>query len=135
MRYLLDVNALVAMGFFEHEFHRRVAAWVNDLALNSANEFLTCSITEIGFMRILSQTPQYNSTVSDARSLLIGLKASETAKFKLIADSQDISQLPLWVKSPKQITDGHLVRLAKAHGGVLTTLDSRIPGTFLIPLK
>lgn len=28
MKYLLDVNALLALGFIEHEFHRRVAAWL-----------------------------------------------------------------------------------------------------------
>jgi len=28
MIYLLDVNALVALGFIHHEFHNRVAAWV-----------------------------------------------------------------------------------------------------------
>ena len=28
MMYLLDVNALVALGFQQHEFHRLVALWV-----------------------------------------------------------------------------------------------------------
>jgi hypothetical protein len=28
MIYLLDVNALVALGFMNHEFHGRLAAWV-----------------------------------------------------------------------------------------------------------
>lgn len=28
MRYLLDVNALVVLGFVNHEFHDRVASWV-----------------------------------------------------------------------------------------------------------
>ena len=28
MKYLLDVNALVALGFLQHQFHERVAAWV-----------------------------------------------------------------------------------------------------------
>ena len=31
MRYLLDVNALVALGFFEHVFHARVASWARRL--------------------------------------------------------------------------------------------------------
>jgi len=26
MKYLLDVNALIALGFIHHEFHDRVAA-------------------------------------------------------------------------------------------------------------
>lgn len=28
MRYLLDVNALVALGFLEHEFHERISLWL-----------------------------------------------------------------------------------------------------------
>ena len=31
MRYLLDVNALVALGFLEHQFHDWVTNWINDL--------------------------------------------------------------------------------------------------------
>jgi hypothetical protein len=27
MTYLLDVNALVALGFLRHEFHRGIATW------------------------------------------------------------------------------------------------------------
>ena len=32
MTYLLDVNALLALGLREHVFHERVAAWVRDAA-------------------------------------------------------------------------------------------------------
>ncbi len=27
MKYLLDVNVLVALGIFHHKFHNRVIAW------------------------------------------------------------------------------------------------------------
>jgi len=133
MRYLLDVSALVAFGFHEHEFHPRMASWIRDLAPAPETEFLTCSITELGFVRVLSQTTQYGATVADARGLLVELKANEQIKFVFTADQHDVTQLPLWVKSPKQITDGHLVRLANAHNGVLATLDTKITRSFLIP--
>ena len=29
MIYLLDVNALVALGFVNHEFHHRVVSWIH----------------------------------------------------------------------------------------------------------
>lgn len=133
MRYLLDVSALVAFGFFEHEFHQRVSGWARDVASAPETELLTCSITELGFVRVLSQATQYEATVSYARALLLQLKANEPVKFTFIPDQQDIAQLPLWVKTPKQITDGHLARLANAHNGVLATLDTKIPRAFLIP--
>ncbi|HEV2730208.1 MAG TPA: hypothetical protein VGV15_09255, partial [Terriglobales bacterium] len=55
------------------------------------------------------------------------------AKFEFIADNLGASDLPGWVKLAKQITDGHLVELAKANGAILATLDERIPGAFAIP--
>jgi predicted nucleic acid-binding protein len=50
MRYLLDVNALIAYGFRKHDFHDQVGAWV---CSRKADHFLTCSITELGFVRVL----------------------------------------------------------------------------------
>jgi predicted nucleic acid-binding protein len=54
MRYLLDVNALVALGFLQHEFHERVAHWIRALASKGVLELATCSMTELGFVRILA---------------------------------------------------------------------------------
>ena len=134
MKYLLDVNALVALGFLQHEFHQRVARWVQRLAAKGIPELVTCSITELGFVRVLAQAPQYGLTVGQACNLLQRLKAARTVNFTLISDGHDISHLPRWVKTAKQTTDGHLVQLARANGAVLATLDRGIPQAFLIPV-
>ncbi len=131
MKYLLDVNTLVALGVLEHEFHGRVAHWVNILASERALELATCSITELGFIRVLAQAPQYALTVSQARALLVRLKKGDV--FTFIADHHDVTHLPGWVKTAKQTTDGHLAQLARANGGILATFDRRIPGAFLVP--
>ena len=131
MKYLLDVNALVALGFLQHEFHERVATWVRKSIAKGTVELATCSITELGFVRILVQAPQYGFAVSQARDLLQQLKAASALKF--IPDDHDISHLPAWVKTAKQTTDGHLAQLAKAKGAILATLDIRIPRAFQIP--
>jgi predicted nucleic acid-binding protein len=131
MRYLLDVNALVALGFRQHEFHERVAAWVRALVAKGTVELATCPITELGFVRILVQAPEYGFGVSQARDLLLRLKAAGILGF--IPDDHDISRLPAWVKTAKQTTDGHLAQLAKAKGAILATLDGRIPRAFQIP--
>ena len=129
MTYLLDVNALVALGFVHHEFHDRVARW---LKAQRFPEIATCSITELGFVRVLSQAPLYGLAVGQARSLLLRLKKTDVLSFTFIADSHDIAHLPTWVKSAKQTTDGHLPELANANGAMLATLDSKIPGAYLI---
>jgi len=129
VRYLLDVNALIALGIFHHRFHDRVNAWITS---QQGERWLTCSITELGFARVVAQVPDYGFTVQQARTLLLGLKNSKL-QLTFLPDGNDISLLPAWVKTPKQTTDGHLVELAKANGAVLATLDKGIPGAFLIP--
>jgi predicted nucleic acid-binding protein len=133
VRYLLDVNALVALGFLEHEFHERVGRWLLSLGKGKSYEILTCPITELGFVRVLSQAPQYGLTVAQSRTLLARLKSQRRVPFRFISDDHDVSRLPAWVKTGRQTTDGHLAELARAHDSVLATLDERIPSAFVIP--
>ena len=133
MRFLLDVNALLALAVLEHEFHPRVASWVERLSARSVPDLATCSITELGFVRVLGQAQQYGSSVAQARDLLLKLKNSSGIRCTFIPDDRDISFLPRWVRTPKQTTDGHLAELANANKAVLATLDRRIPGAFVIP--
>ena len=114
MRYLLDVNALVALGFLEHEFHERVARWVLSLRKGNSYTILTCAITELGFVRVLSQAPQYALTIAHSKTLLLRLKKQRAVPFEFLADDHDISRLPGWVKTGRQTTDGHLAELARA---------------------
>ncbi|MEI7819438.1 MAG: hypothetical protein WCK55_00870 [Verrucomicrobiota bacterium] len=128
---LLDVNALPALGFHEHEFHGRVARWV--AALGGEITLATCPITELGFVRILSQVPQYRITIEQARTLLARLKSSRARRLTFIADSHGAERLPRWVKTGRQTTDGHLCALAAANAATLTTLDGGSAAAFVIP--
>jgi predicted nucleic acid-binding protein len=131
MRYLLDVNALIAFGHTEHQFHERVYAWAQMLSNDKTPQFATTPITELGFVRIVAQV--YGVTIAQSKSLLQQLKEFEELDFIFIADDQDAGKLPSWVERAKHTTDGHLSELAKANNCVLATLDSKIPGSFLIP--
>jgi uncharacterized protein len=105
-KYLLDVNALVAFGVIDHAFHTRIVRWI--MSHNSAI-FASCSITELGFVRVIAQTPTYGLTVAEARSELIRIKQLPELCWEFLADTWDISQLPAWVQSGRQTTDGHLL--------------------------
>lgn len=131
MRYLLDVNALIALGHTAHEFHPRMADWAKDLSIHSVPEFATTPITELGFVRIVSHV--YSITIEDSKLVLQELKDETNYNFRFIEDGQDASLLPSWVIYSKQTTDGHLVELAYANGCVLATMDEGIPGAFIIP--
>ena len=130
MKYLLDVSALLSLGVLDHEFHDRTARF---LARKGITELATCAITELGFVRVLAQAPQYGFTIAQARDLLVRLKNADVVKFTFIVDHHDLTHLPSWVKTPRQLTDGHLLALAKANGAALATLDRGIPGAVLIP--
>ena len=140
MRFLLDVNLLLAIGLAEHEHHARAAAWARDTA---SGEMLTCAITEIGFVRVASQAAVYGYAVSDAKQLLQRLRAAAAGpggndagapapRFRFVGDAVPADSLPGWVRGAKQVTDGHLTALAAAHGAKLATLDAGIPGAYRI---
>jgi uncharacterized protein len=129
MIYLLDVNALVSVGFVNHEFHDRVASWVRT---QNSPTLATCSITELGFVRVLVQAPAYGFMILQARTLSMRLKGARIARLTFMPDQHDVSHLPTWVRAAKQITDRHLSKLASANGAVLATLDENIPGSYLI---
>ena len=53
MIYLLDVNVLLAVAYQWHDLHERADRWLNDLQQTDPPVRLaTCSITELGFVRI-----------------------------------------------------------------------------------
>ena len=132
MKYLLDVNVLVALCVETHEFHSWCPnGWKN---IHSADmEFLTCSITELGYLRVLAHTPMYSFTIEHGKQFLAQLKSSALVRCEFLDDTHGAAELPGWVKDPKQISDEHFVELAKVYGAKLATLDENIPGAMLIP--
>jgi toxin-antitoxin system PIN domain toxin len=128
---LLDVNALIALGFSAHEHHSRASAWV--AALPAADALATCPITELGLVRVLNLVPQYRIAIDDSRKLIAKLRASRKRRFVFFPDDLGVAVLPAWVKTGKQTTDGHLLELARANGAELVTLDAGIPGATRIP--
>ena len=130
MTYLLDVNALLALGHAAHVHHRRVAAWV--ATLGAQDSLATCSITELGFVRIAPQA-RLSPDVGTARDLLALIRASVRPPFLRLIDDLGADSLPDWADAPPFTTDGHLAALAEHRGARLATLDQSIPGSWLIP--
>jgi len=128
--YLLDVNALLALGHAAHVHHERVAKWV--ATLDADQVLATSSITELGFVRIAPQA-RLSPDVATARALLAELRASTRPPFVRLTDDVGADALPGWADTPGATTDGHLSALAGERLAELATLDERIPGAFLIP--
>lgn len=130
MRYLLDVNALIALAHTGHSLHAKAIDWYLSVAA-SATGFHTCSITELGFVRV-SVVTGLQADIPGAKQALGALKSSSKVRFELIPDDLSAAQLPAFVKSPQSITDGYLIELARKHSVRLVTLDQGIPGSLFI---
>ena len=131
MNWLLDVNALVALAHQGHADHPRLIRWFASLR-GAADTLGTCAITEIGFVRVSIQAG-FEQNAAGAVETLEGLKESSRIPFELMPDSLGASHLPSWVAGARQVTDAHLLGLAKEHSMQLATLDKGIPKAFLIP--
>ena len=132
--YLLDVNVLLALGYANHVHHRRAMDWIaqqRDVHAPSGVKFLTCAITELGFVRIASGPACLAVSVREARIDLQRLKLRERMHF--ISDRIPAAALTQWVAKSAQTTDGHLLVLAKLSGARLATLDQFIPDAAFVP--
>lgn len=131
MKFLLDVNTLIALAHQGHAEHSRVIDWYASL-IGTKARFSTCAITEIGFVRVSIQAG-FENNAPEAAETLRGLKESSRIPFNLISDSLGADRLPSYVLGAKQVTDGHLLELAKEASLKLATLDKGVIGAFLIP--
>jgi predicted nucleic acid-binding protein len=129
VNYLLDVNILVAWGWFDHVDHERTAAWIAAARRRKATKLMTSAIPELGFVRVSVQRTGGHVTVTEATETLADMVAALGARHVLLADDQAARQFPEWCSSASRTTDAQ----AAAHGAKLATLDTAIPGAFLIP--
>lgn len=130
MRYLLDVNTLIALGHVAHTHHQRAQSWQSGLVVG-VDVLGTCPITELGFVRV-SVLSGLQANVFTAQSALSRLKATGPVVYELWADDVGVDRMPAYVRKPAELTDGHLLELARAQRARLVTLDVSIPGAVLI---
>lgn len=131
MNYLADVNVLVAWGWTDHVEHARVASWI--AALPPGEKLMTSAIPQIGFIRVSVQRTRGLVTIFEAAETLEGMLASLGARHQFLCDGINAFHWPDWCTTPTRTTDAHLLDLAKAHSATLATLDTAIPGAFVLP--
>jgi predicted nucleic acid-binding protein len=115
--HLLDVSLLLACGWSEHARHAQANRWLNKVAA-----FATCPLTEMGFLRV-SMSPAFRASFEDARTILNSLLELESHRF--VTDTIRAKSLPA-LTSRKDVTDAHLIGLARRRGLKLATLDDRL---------
>lgn len=135
---LLDVNALVALGWDSHVHHRAVREWFRK---HSEEGWQTCPVTESGFVR-LSSNPKvlpHRIDVASAIGFLAELKKAGQHRFLTDDVSVTDDDFPE-VHGYRQVTDAHLLTIARRNGVPLLTFDRAIAGRapageVIVPLK
>jgi toxin-antitoxin system PIN domain toxin len=121
---LLDINILTALLWPTHEHHGVAHRWFSGRA---DAPWATCSLTQLGFVRIVSNPAFSRDALSpmEALALLGENLAHPTHEFWT-----DSLQVPPAVKGIearlqryKQLTDAYLLALARRRKGVLATFD------------
>lgn len=121
---LLDVNVLIALAWPSHVFHHAAHDWFRR---NADAGWATCSTTGIGFVRISSNPRALPGAgrPADAVSVLRTMRKSPSHRFwtddVAISDTRliDIAR----VATHSQVTDAHLLALARRHEGRVASFD------------
>ncbi len=121
---LLDVNALVALAWDSHVHHAAMRSW---FTANGPAGWATCPTTESGFVRVSSNPIVLPSAIAlnAAREVLSALRAHPHHHF--LADDVSMSDPDVPpIAGYRQVTDAHLLALARRRGLRLLTFDASI---------
>jgi toxin-antitoxin system PIN domain toxin len=127
IRYLLDVNVLIALIDPLHVQHDRAHDW---FAATGKKAWATCPLTENGVLRIVGHprypnSPRTPSAVAEIFALLRALGGHEFWPDNVtLFDNKRIDSKRLL--DAGQVTDTYLLALAQAHGGKFATFDLRL---------
>ena len=116
MKYLLDVNALIACIWTDHANHAAAEAWVQGKAL------ATCPLSELGFLRVSTNPRALGATMPEARRLLKDFLIKHRMEFV----PADLPGLQSNSAKSDEVTDIYLAELASKKMMRLATLDSQI---------
>ena len=116
MKYLLDVNVLIAAIWKSHAAHSKADAWLKGRSL------ATCPFSELGFLRISTHSKGLGATMSDARKLLENFLVAHNVEFV----PADMPALASNATKNEEVTDSYLAELAGRKNLKLATLDGNI---------
>lgn len=117
MKYLLDVNALLAWRHANTAHHAAFHAWAGRVGTASLG---TCAITELGFIRV--SMLRFGYTLEEALRTMADMRR-QTGGY--LSDCPAPS-LAAWANTAAKTTDAYLCQLASAHKLKLATFDAGI---------
>jgi hypothetical protein len=121
---LLDLNILTALLWPAHEHHEVAHRW---FAARADAGWATCALTQLGFVRLVSNPAFSRDALSPAEGLALLAENVTHARHEFWTESLEV---PVAVKDMeerlqghRQLTDAYLLALANRRKGVLATFD------------
>ena len=117
---LLDVNVLVALLVPEHQHHANAVNWFGNEA---ASGWATCTVTELGVIRVCAQLPgtRWSPEATADRLLMMIVTNREYVWWPSVSPAV-LPEVRL-AETGKQVTDRYLLGLARRNRGQLVTFD------------
>ena len=125
-RLLLDVNALLALAWPNHQFHGGV---IRRLERRPAPDWATCALTQLGFVRLSSNPAVVGIPRNPGQALDILARITADQRHAYFDGLPPLSSADPFFRplvGHQQVTDAYLVAVAAAHGAKLLTLDQRL---------
>lgn len=121
---LLDVNILTALLWPAHEHHDVAHRWFSGRA-NA--RWATCSLTQLGFVRIVSNPAFSRDALSPAEAVaLLGENLTHPGHefwAEILQVPAAVKGMEVALQGYRQLTDAYLLALASRRNGVLATFD------------
>ena len=108
LRYLLDVNVLIALTIQDHVHHKIVKAW---FYASPDLQWATCAFTEAGFLRNATAPRPGQVTMTEATAVLTGLCQHPGYHYLPISVNWQTLCGPFFTRlhGTKQVTDAYLL--------------------------
>jgi hypothetical protein len=125
--FLLDVNVLIALLWAQHEHHAAAQRWFTEA---SGQGWATCSVTQLGFVRIVTN-PAFSAEAVRSTQAVAVLEANlDHPTHQVWENRWGVGALlaPFLPRLTgyRQVTDAYLLGLALKRGGRLATFDRGI---------
>jgi toxin-antitoxin system PIN domain toxin len=121
---LLDINILTALLWPAHEHHEVAHAWFGGRA---DARWATCSLTQLGFVRIVSNPAFSRDALSSVEALALLAENLSHPGHEFWTDSLPVptavKAMEARLQGYKQLTDAYLLAVAHRRKGVLATFD------------
>ena len=134
---LRDTNALLALAWPNHQYHRAV---VGRLERQPAMPWATCALTQLGFVRLSANPAVVRVRKTPAQSLAVLSELVSDGQHRYLDPLPSLPAVKQHFRrllGHNQVTDAYLLAVAATNRAVLLTLDRRIapPAALRAPIE